>query len=180
MEVGKYTYGQNNIKILAGEGGKVQIGKFCSIGADITFFVGGNHATDWVTTYPFGLINQNIFTHPINQDANRVNCKRNNDIIIGNDVWIGSGTTIMRGVTVGDGAVIARNSHVVTNVKAYSVVGGNPSRFYYTRFDEETIKKLLELKWWDFEDNIINEILPLLCSNKFDLLFEVCNKLKNK
>jgi len=64
--------------------------------------------------------------------------------------------------------------------KPYSVVGGNPASFYYFRFNQDIIKKLLELKWWDLDDNIINQIIPLLCSNNFDNLFETCEKLKNK
>jgi len=178
MEVGKYTYGQNNIKVEWGNtGAKLVIGKFCSIADNITVFLGGNHATEWVTTFPFGIINQNVFNKAIDQ-TNRVNSIRNRDVIIGNDVWIGGSVTIMAGVKIGDGAVIAKNSHVVENVKPYSVVGGNPAKFYYFRFNEEIIKKLLELKWWNFDDKTINEISPYLCSTDFNKLFEVCEKYK--
>ncbi len=78
----------------------------------------------------------------------------------------------MSGVKIGDGAIISANSHVVSDVKPYSIVGGNPAKFYYFRHDEETIKKLLILKWWNMDDNIINEIVPLLCSNNLDELFK--------
>ena len=52
-------------------------------------------------------------------------------------------------VTIGDGAIIANNSHVVNDVKPYSVVGGNPAKLIKYRFDEETISKLLKIRWWD-------------------------------
>lgn len=84
--------------------------------------MGGNHRTDWLTTYPFGHIHKDIFTnfsgvgHPATKGS----------VVIGNDVWIGTNVTIMSGVSIGDGAVIANNSHVVKDVLPYSIVGGNP------------------------------------------------------
>lgn len=170
MEVGKYTYGQNHINVLWGEGAKLTIGKFCSIADNITVFLGGSHRVDWATTYPFGILHKEIFSKDIKDAGAPLISKR--DVTIGNDVWIGSNVTIMQGVKIGDGAVIGRNSHVVENVKPYSVVGGNPATLYYYRFDKETISKLLELKWWDMNDEQINNILPLLCSNNFKELFK--------
>jgi virginiamycin A acetyltransferase len=53
--VGKYTYGHNNIKIYYwGEETWLSIGSFCSIAENINVFLGGDHRTDWATTYPFG------------------------------------------------------------------------------------------------------------------------------
>lgn len=142
MEIGKYTYGAQHIKQMWGHLGKLKIGNFCSIAENVTVFLGGNHSVEWITTYPFGTLNKETFNKNYSQ-KDRVNFKRKNDIIIGNDVWIGGGVTIMRGVTIGDGAVIGRNSHVISNVKPYSVVGGNPAQLYYFRFDEKTIKNYL-------------------------------------
>jgi acetyltransferase-like isoleucine patch superfamily enzyme len=176
MEVGKYTYGINKIKVIWENPAKLKIGNFCSFANNITVFLGGNHRVDWITTYPFGHIN----IQPFNKFNGVGHPKTNGDVIIGNDVWVGDNVTIMSGVKIGDGAVISANSHVVENVKPYSVVGGNPSKFYYFRFNEETIKKLLELKWWYLEDNIINEISPILCSGDYEKLFEICNNLIKK
>jgi hypothetical protein len=39
---------------------KLVVGKFCSIASGVTIYLGGNHRHDWVTTYPFGHIHQNI------------------------------------------------------------------------------------------------------------------------
>lgn len=169
MVVGKYTYGQNNIKTLSwGEGSSLSIGSFCSLAENISVYLGGNHRVDWVTTYPFGHISKNIFNifngvgHP----------KTNGDVIIGNDVWIGDNVIIMSGVKIGDGAVIANNSHIVKNVEPYTIVGGNPGKIIKKRFDDATIEKLLKLKWWDLDDNTINEITPLLCSSNLGELFK--------
>jgi len=173
MEIGKYSYSKVNIKIIRPEA-NLKIGKFCSIAAGCNMWLGGNHRVDWITTYPFGRIHKDVF----NKFDGDGNPKTNGDVIIGNDVRIGNNVTIMSGVKIGDGSVIAANSHVVEKVKPYSVVGGNPATFYYFRFNKETIKKLIELKWWDFEDEIINEISPILCSGDVEQLFKVCDEIK--
>ena len=160
---GKYSYGMPDI-LSWGEGAKLNIGNFCSIGICGKVYLGGGHRTDWVTTFPFGHINKEIFNnfdgvgHP----------KTNGDVDIGNDVWIGEHVTIMSGVTIGDGAVIATNSQVVKNVAPYSIVGGNPAKLIKYRFTEEQIQKLLEIKWWNWNDEKINSYLPLLCSSNID------------
>jgi acetyltransferase-like isoleucine patch superfamily enzyme len=168
MKIGKYTYGFDNIRILRwGESNILSIGAFCSFAENITIYLGGNHRTDWVTTYPFGHIHHNVFSnfdgfgHP----------KSKGDVLIGNDVWIAANVTIMSGVKIGDGAIIANNSHVIKDVDPYTIVGGNPAKKIKKRFSEEDIEKLLELKWWDMDDNTINKISPLLCSSDLGKLF---------
>ena len=139
----------------------LRVGNFCSIAKDVTIFLGGNHRTDWVTTYPFGHIHKELF----NTFDGNGHPATNGDVTIGNDVWIGYNVTIMSGVTIGDGAVIAANSHVVKNVEPYTIVGGNPAKHIKYRFTPEQIEKLLEIKWWFWEDDKINKFIPLLCNN---------------
>jgi acetyltransferase-like isoleucine patch superfamily enzyme len=160
----RYTYGLENLVIRSwGEGAKVHIGSFCSIADKVTLFLGGNHRTDWATTFPFGHIHQQTFNkfngvgHP----------QTKGDVIIGNDVWIGTHVTIMSGITIGDGACIANNSVVTKDIPPYTIVGGNPAKVIKQRFDDETINQLLELKWWDMGDHHINELSPYLCSEDF-------------
>jgi virginiamycin A acetyltransferase len=78
------------------------------------------------------------------------------------------GLEVMSGVTIGDGSVIANNSHVVKNVEPYSLVGGNPAKFIKLRFTPEQIEKLLEIKWWFWDDEKINKFTPLLCHDNID------------
>ena len=125
---------------------------------------GGNHRTDWITTYPFGHRLTNVF----NKFNGEGHPKTNGDVNIGNDVWIGSNVTIMSGVNIGDGAVIANNSHIVKNVDPYTIVGGNPGKFIKKRFSDETIELLLKIKWWYWDNDKINDNLHLLCSNNID------------
>ncbi len=174
MEVGRYTYGTQNIQIHWPSGKTLKIGKFCSIATNCTVYLGGSHRTDWITTYPFGHIHQNVFNnYGVKQLQEHPHSK--GDVIIGNDVWIASDVSIMSGVKIGDGAVIARNSHVVKDVEPYSIVGGNPARHVKYRFSNEQIQKLLTLKWWDWPESKINEYVPVLCSGDIDLFLQKCN-----
>lgn len=162
--VGKYTYGPKPIIHFANNKAKLVIGRFCSIASNLNVYLGGNHRMDWVTTYPFGHINKNVF----NKFNGGGHPSTKGDVIIGNDVWIGDNVTIMSGVTIGDGSIIANNSHVVKNVEPYSLVGGNPAKFIKYRFTKDQIEKLLQIKWWNWDDAKINEFVPLLCNNNID------------
>jgi acetyltransferase-like isoleucine patch superfamily enzyme len=157
ITVGEFTYGHDKLNVLRwGEGANLIIGKFCSIAENSTIFLGGNHRTDWITTYPFGHINGKIFNgsnivgHP----------STNGDVNIGNDVWIGRSATIMSGITIGHGAVIAANANVIKDVAPYEVVGGNPATTLKFRFSNDIIKLLLILRWWDLSVDQIRELAP--------------------
>ena len=163
MSYGRHTYGRIQTHSW-NEGAKLRVGNFSSIASNVHVYLGGNHRFDWVTTYPFGHTNKHIFDkfdgkgHPATKG----------DVVIGNDVWLGENVTIMSGVHIGDGAVIANNSHVVKNVEPYSLVGGNPAKLIKYRFNPEQIKKLLEIKWWDWDDTKINNSTQLLCNENID------------
>ena len=155
ISIGKYTYGLENIALMQwGEGASLSVGKFCSIGASITIYLGGNHRIDWITTFPFGHIfheefgSLHISGHP----------KTNGDVVIGNDVWIGGNVTIMSGIKIGNGSVIAANAVVTKDVAPYAVVGGNPAKKIMDRFDAEIVASLQELRWWDLTESEIVRI----------------------
>lgn len=159
--IGRYTYGVESTNIITyGEGANLIVGHFCSIAADCTIFLGGNHRIDWITTFPFGHIakehfgSEKIDGHPAT----------NGDVVIGHDVWIGRGSTIMSGVKIGNGAVIAANSHVVTNVDDFQIYGGNPAKLIKTRFDNITADKLKKFEWWNLTKNDINSLKLVLSS----------------
>lgn len=161
MNSDKYSYGNPIIHYKQAD---LKIGKFCSIADNVNIYLGGNHHTNYVSTYPFGLIHQKAFPN-FNKD---MCAKTKGNVIIGNDVWIADNTTIMSGITIGDGAVIANNSHIVKDVEPYSIVGGNPAKLIKYRFTKEQINKLLQIKWWDWEDDKINSVIPLLCNDDID------------
>ena len=86
------------------------------------------------------------------------------NITIGNDVWIGKGVMITDGVTIGDGAVVGACSLVLSDVEPYAIYAGIPARKVGERFDEETVEKLLELRWWDKGEAWIEEHAKDFCN----------------
>lgn len=171
--MGKYSYiSSNKINIWwAPPESRIIIGNFCSISSDLTIFLGGNHNVNWTTTFPFGHINADIF----NNFSGEGHPTTNGNVVIGNDVYIGKHVTIMSGVTIGDGAVVACNSHVVKNIPAYAVVGGNPATIIKYRHSEEQLNHLLKIKWWNWTDYKINKFVPLLCNVNIDRFIETAN-----
>ncbi|TXD71372.1 CatB-related O-acetyltransferase [Aequorivita antarctica] len=149
-------------------GDKLTIGKFCMIASDVKFIMNGaNHLTDSLTTYPFA-----IFGNGWENAMDGKSYPQKGDINIGNDVWIGYNATIMAGVTVEDGAIIATNATVVKDVEPYSIVGGNPAKEIKKRFSEETISKLLELEWWNWNIEKITKNIQNLTDNQIDKLIK--------
>lgn len=128
-------------------GDKLTIGKFCAIAKDTKFIMNGaNHKVSGFSTYPFQIFGNGW--ERVMPKAGDLPYK--GDTEIGSDVWIGYDATIMPGVKVGSGAIIASKSVVTGDVPAYSVVGGNPAKVIRYRFDEDTIKELLAISWWDW------------------------------
>jgi acetyltransferase-like isoleucine patch superfamily enzyme len=165
MEVGRHTYGHEHITVHHwGEPTELRIGAFCSIADRVHVFLGGNHHTDSISTFPF-IANPDVWPRALGVD---VHPATNGDVVIGNDVWIGSGATIMSGVTVGDGAVIGAESCVTRDVRPYAIVAGNPAREVRRRFDEDTVAKFLEIRWWDWDDKDIATHVRLIEGSDVD------------
>lgn len=134
-------------------GDKLLIGKFCSIGPGATFIMNGaNHRMDG-STYPFNLFGNGWEKYVPTLE----NLPYKGNTEIGNDVWLGKDVTIMPGIKIGNGAIIAAKSVIVKDVEPYTVVGGNPARYIKTRFSEERIAELMEVRWWDLDIEQINE-----------------------
>ncbi len=147
-------------------GDKLIIGKFCMIASGATFIMNGaNHLTDSLSTYPFA-----IFGNGWENAMEGKSYPSKGDTVIGNDVWIGYKATIMAGVTIGDGAIIASRSVVTKDVAPYTIVGGNPAKEIKKRFDTETIEKLVELQWWNWDIERITKNVEHLTTNQLDLL----------
>ncbi len=169
---GKHTYGPEE-KILGHpsilEGST--IGKFCSIADNLQLVAKGKHMTDWVSTYPFRIKwKMDVPLHALPPTS---------PITIGNDVWIASNVKIKQGVKIGDGAVLATESFVTKDVPPYAIVGGNPAKVIKYRFTESQIEDLLKIKWWDWEDSDIKEIVPVLLSNNIDEFIRIAKSKKN-
>jgi acetyltransferase-like isoleucine patch superfamily enzyme len=113
---------------------------------------------NWVSTYPFRI--QWKLEGAIKDGTPATK----GDIIIGSDVWLGTDATILSGVTIGHGTVVATRSVVTRDIPPYAMAVGAPARVIRYRFSEDVIKKLLEIQWWEWDDEQIREAIPLLSS----------------
>lgn len=144
-EMGRYSYiGEHTSMLYTKVGNFTSISNYCAIG-------GGAHPIDWVSTSPMfnrsgGILKTKFSSNEYNPFALTK---------IGNDVWIGANSLIKAGVIISDGAVVGMGSVVTKDIGPYEIWAGNPAKYIRKRFDEETIKKLLEIKWWDWEDQIL-------------------------
>ena len=75
--------------------------------------------------------------------------------VIGNDVYLTNDVKIIEGVKIGDGAVVTPGSVVTKNVPPYAIVRGNPAKVEAYRFKREDIDFLLDLKWWERDEEWI-------------------------
>ena len=175
VDVGDFTYADHPRIWTWGEDAKLHIGKFCSIAANVQFLLGGNHHTEWCTTYPFNVLLPD-FCPDVEHHA-----ATNGDITIGNDVWIGNDVTILSGVTIHNGAVIAKGAVVTKDVPSYTVVGGIPATTIKNRFNNAHIMVELEvMKWWDWPLDILSEAIPILCSKDYQKLIDFFYKKRSE
>jgi acetyltransferase-like isoleucine patch superfamily enzyme len=155
--IGDLTYGRPKVRF-SETGAKLSIGRYCSIADHVEIMLGGNHNLDFVTSYPFGAI-PDVWPEACGTHGFHTT---NGDVTIGNDVWLGSQCLILSGITIGDGAAVAARAVVTKDVPPYAIVGGNPARIIRRRFDDATIERLLESRWWDLPRERIVKLIPLL------------------
>jgi len=160
--IGDHTYGIENMTLYFSDEASLLIGKYCSIGQNLSIFLGGEHRLDWLTTYPFSHF------HPEIPGKYRVS---KGDVTIGNDVWIGHGVTILSGVTIGDGAVIGAGSVVASNVQPYSIVAGNPAK--HIKFKISPF-----VTWWNWSEETIYDAIPILQSGDVNSLIQFMQERK--
>jgi acetyltransferase-like isoleucine patch superfamily enzyme len=122
----------------------LNIGNYCTIGENVNIYLDGGSI----------ITKNNKWIIPLSCCS----CS----VTIGNDVWIGSNVTIMPGITIGDGSNIANNSYIASDIKPYSFIYGNPSQIIKYKFNKKQIRILLKIKWWYWNDDKINEYIPLL------------------
>lgn len=163
--VGDYTYIAQNGRLKM-----TTIGKFCSIGPNLVCGW-GIHPTNGVSTSPmfYSTMCQNGTTlSMIDKIVEQM------PIEIGNDVFIGANVTILDGVKIGDGAVIGAGAVVSKDIPPYAIAVGCPIKILRYRFQEDTIIKLLKLKWWDMDESK----LPLVEQYFYDVekFIEECEK----
>lgn len=106
VSIGKNTWvGPNTI--LDGSGGKVRIGDFCSISANVQIYT--HNSVKWALT------------------GGKSNYETG-DVRIGNQCFIGPNSLISMNCKIGKCSVIGVNSYVNSNIPAYSIVFGTPAK----------------------------------------------------
>lgn len=145
ISIGRKTYGRINAWHWGHPNEELRIGHFCSIGAAVEFLLGGNHAMDGISTFPFKVKYFGYKHEALSKGA----------IVVGDDVWIGNRAIIHSGVTIGQGAVVAAGAVVARDVPPYAVVAGNPARVVKHRFSPEVIRELLDLDYSRLADAAI-------------------------
>lgn len=140
VEIGDYSVLAYNAHIA-----NVTIGKFCSIGPNFCCGL-GIHPTYGVSTsamfYSASKLNGMTLSN-----ENKIEERKYSHI--GNDVFIGANATVIDGARIGDGAVVGAGAVVVGDIPPYAIAVGVPAKVVKYRFDEQTIKALLEKQWWN-------------------------------
>ena len=149
-KIGFGTYIGENSKFY-----KSDIGKYCSIGANVKIIVGKHPTEKFVSTHPsffslkrqagFTYVEKNFFHEVIDKDLNY-------SVFIGNDVWIGEDVKILEGIRIGDGAIIGTGAVVTKNIESYSINVGIPAKVIKYRFEKKEIQFLLDFEWWNRDE----------------------------
>lgn len=151
---------------------KLIIGRFCALARGVKFIMNGaNHKISGFSTYPFQIFGNGW--EKVTPQPQELPFK--GDTVVGNDVWIGYESVIMPGIKIGDGAIIAAKSVVVSDVPPYTIVGGNPAKVIRKRFNDDIIKILLELAWWNWDIEKISQNLEKIVAADIDALKSVAD-----
>lgn len=165
VSVGQGSYGVINLSTSA-DTTVLRIGNWCSIADEVLFIANNDHPIHKLSTFPF----RRICLHESASEA-----VGKGGIVVEDDVWIGSRAIILDGVTIGKGAVIAAGSVVTKSVHPYSIVAGAPARTIKMRFNEETIKKLMDINLNNITMKYIRQNEELLYSEIND---EIIDKIR--
>ncbi|MFB6301609.1 MAG: CatB-related O-acetyltransferase [Haloferacaceae archaeon] len=127
--------------------GDVSIGRYCAI-AEQNLFKEGNHLVS-KPSMQMGFYDD-VFDENLESTSH-------GPIELENDVWLGARAIVLSGVTIGSGAIVGAGSVVTKDVEPYSVVAGAPAERIKWRFPEEVRERLLELAWWDWDEETMRD-----------------------
>lgn len=143
--LGDYSYVEVGSRIT-----HATIGKFCSVAPKVLIGLAEHPSRDTVSTHPIFYLREEAIGYDFVETTSRSEYSL---VEIGSDVWIGAGVCVRSGVRIGDGAIIGAGAVVTRDVPPYAVYGGVPAHLIRYRFDEETIRFLLDFRWWDRDVN---------------------------
>jgi len=135
------------------------IGKFTSIGNGVMCGLGIHPTSKYVSSHPLFYSNQKQVGISFLKESTFD--EEGDKVIIGNDAFIGMNVIILNGVKIGNGAIIAAGSVVTKNVDNYTIVAGVPAKEIRKRFNNEHIKYLNNLQWWNKDEKWIKDNISL-------------------
>ena len=131
-----------------------RIGKFCSLARNVD--IGGfDHDYRKVTTMP---------RFRLDQITGKKGVATTHDEFcnIGNDVWVAAGTQILHKAKVEDGAIVGGGAVVTKDIPPYAIAVGVPAKVIGFRFPQKIIDELLDIRWWDWPQAVIERETNLL------------------
>lgn len=147
--VGDYSVVSYNV-----HAANVTIGKFCSIGPNFCCGL-GLHPSNGISSSAMFYSTSRLNGMTLSKDDKYVEKKYT---IIGNDVYIGANVFVLDGVHISDGAVIGAGAVVTKDIPPYAVAVGVPAKVVKYRFDERTVKALLEKQWWNGSEEDLRKV----------------------
>jgi acetyltransferase-like isoleucine patch superfamily enzyme len=159
--IGRYSWGHLWVSNPSPDA-TLKVGQFCSFAHGVRVLLGGEHRTEFVSTYRFPAYDD------FRDAAERLDVETTatrGDVTIGNDVWLGTEAVVLSGVTIGHGAVVGAASVVRQDLPPYAIALGNPARVAGFRFPPEQIEALLRIAWWDWPIEEIKSALGLMMSD---------------
>lgn len=154
------------------------IGDFVSIASGVQIGP-GNHPISFLTTSPFAYHYKSDIEANLDIKEKTFKLTNSKPICIGNDVWIGTNAVIMNGLCIGDGAVIGANAIVTHDVPSYAVVAGIPAKIIKYRFENEIRKRIIESRWWNLPDAVVQSLPLDNIVESLNLIEERRHKIKN-
>lgn len=162
VSVGVYSSSNTPIEIYTpfpGLSYNITIGSYTQIGKNMCIIIARQHTPDLVSNNMHKLFLNGLEEEFNNSDGlyRDYYSESYGDVVIGNDVWIGNDVTVRGGIRIGDGAVVGADSLILKDVAPYSIVAGVPAKEIKTRFSKETIEKLIEISFWNWDPREIEE-----------------------
>lgn len=156
VRIGRGSKFLHSPDLASSQDAKITIGNFCAIAKGFSI-IALNHDYNFPAVQ--GRFHQKYFKslHPgeLRRPPSRTRTK--GDVKIGHDVWIGKDVFISSGVTIGDGCVVGARSVVTKDLPPFSVCVGTPCKPIKKRFSEEMIVFLMQLQWWNWNDEKIKK-----------------------
>jgi acetyltransferase-like isoleucine patch superfamily enzyme len=162
-KLGRHTY--VNTAIIS----NVEVGAFCSIGANSMIGGLGRHPVNRISTHPCFYSNGRQSGRFFYHDKTFLETER---AYVGNDVWIGANVIVMDGVRIGNGVVIGAGAVITKDVPDYAIIVGVPGKILKMRFSKEEVRMLNTICWWNFSDQKLTELSEFFLNGNVEEMFK--------